>query len=200
MHLHDLGLSQALLKIKPLQDFNRYPSYPGKGSTRNSLIFWSGIFNRYIKEMKRYSSYILLAVFGLFIAAIIIFRKDMMDGISESRSGLIPADEKAAISEKVSGLFDYTGNGKDYSYTFLEFGSTGCISCRQMEKVMETIRSEYQDVVNVVFINVALKENQDLAEYYGIVTIPTQVLLDRNGKEYYRHHGYIPAEELSRNF
>jgi thioredoxin 1 len=33
-------------------------------------------------------------------------------------------------------------------------------------------------------------------KYFGVATIPTQVLLNRNGKEFYRHSGYITPEEI----
>ena len=31
---------------------------------------------------------------------------------------------------------------------------------------------------------------------YGIKSIPTLVFLDETGKEYYRHEGFFPEEEL----
>jgi hypothetical protein len=37
-------------------------------------------------------------------------------------------------------------------------------------------------------------------KYFGIASIPTQVLLNKTGKEFFRHTGYYSAEELVRNF
>ena len=34
------------------------------------------------------------------------------------------------------------------------------------------------------------------AKKYGIRVIPTQVFLDKDGKEYFRHEGYFPKDEL----
>ena len=31
---------------------------------------------------------------------------------------------------------------------------------------------------------------------YGIQTIPTQIFFDRGGKEYYRHEGFMPREDI----
>lgn len=109
-------------------------------------------------------------------------------------------DDKERIRNIILKQYDYDKNGKKYSYTFLEFGSTGCNACRQMEMVMEEIKSRYPDDVNVVFINVARKENKSIADYYGIATIPTQILLDKQGKEFYRHNGYLSADEISAHF
>lgn len=154
----------------------------------------------YKYQMKKYRIYILPACIILLFLSLIIFRDNMIEYISESRSSQIPDSVKSDVAERISEEFDYSRNGLGYSCTFLEFGSTGCSACRQMQAVMETVRSEYPEKVNVVFINTANAGNLDMADYYGIVTIPTQVLLDRSGKEYYRHSGYISAEELSVHF
>lgn len=150
--------------------------------------------------MKKYRIYILPVCIILLFLSLIIFRDNMIEYISESRASQISDSVKSDVAGKISEEFDYGRNGLNYSCTFLEFGSTGCSACRQMQAVMETVRSEYPEKVNVVFINTADAGNMDIADYYGIVTIPTQVLLDRSGKEYYRHSGYISAEELSVHF
>ena len=91
-------------------------------------------------------------------------------------------------------------DGTEYGYTFLEFGAVGCAPCRKMEKEMEIIRKDFAGKVNVRFINLSKKWNRDWADYFEIQTIPTQVILDRKGKEIYRHIGYIPAEKLRKVF
>ncbi|MDZ7738087.1 MAG: thioredoxin family protein [Bacteroidales bacterium] len=65
---------------------------------------------------------------------------------------------------------------------------------------MDEIGQKYAGKVNVVFVNVLLPENQDLMKYYGIAAIPTQVLLDKKGRDYFRHTGYIPADDLEEEF
>ena len=61
---------------------------------------------------------------------------------------------------------------------------------------MEDIEKEYAGQVKVVFHDVWTEEGQPHAEEYGIRVIPTQVFLDKNGKEYFRHEGFFPKEEL----
>jgi len=80
--------------------------------------------------------------------------------------------------------------------TFLEFGSTTCIPCKMMEKVLEEVETEYIDQVEVIFHNV--NEKRDIAGEYEIKMIPTQVFLDREGKEFHRHVGYYPTEEIAK--
>ena len=69
-----------------------------------------------------------------------------------------------------------------------------------MEEVMEKIKTEYKGKVNVVFMNLMEPENKRFFEYYGVATIPTQVLLDKKGKEFFRHTGFYSADELSTHF
>jgi len=45
--------------------------------------------------------------------------------------------------------------------------------------------------LNVVFLNILKPENQLLMKYYGIAVISTQVLLDKEGEEFFRHSGFI---------
>lgn len=107
----------------------------------------------------------------------------------------------ANIADSIRIYFSYPlSDGTKYDYTFLEFGAVGCAPCKKMEKEMETIRKDFTGKVNVRFINLSKKWNNDWADYFEIQTIPTQVILDSHGKEIYRHIGYIPADELKKVF
>lgn len=83
-----------------------------------------------------------------------------------------------------------------YDITFIELGSVGCLPCRKMVKVMDSISANYPDNVNVVFYDVWTPEGRPFADIFQVQSIPTQVLLDNDGKEFYRHEGYLSTEEL----
>jgi thioredoxin 1 len=83
-----------------------------------------------------------------------------------------------------------------YKVTFIELGSVRCIPCQMMQPVMKSIKEKYGDQVNVVFYDVWTPEGSPFGQQYGIQAIPTQVFLDENGKEFFRHEGYFPEEEL----
>jgi len=80
--------------------------------------------------------------------------------------------------------------------TFIELGSVRCIPCRMMQPIMEDIKKEYKGQVEVIFYDVWTEEGRPYAMKYGIRVIPTQIFLDSTGKEYFRHEGYFPKEEL----
>ncbi len=80
--------------------------------------------------------------------------------------------------------------------TFVELGSVNCIPCRMMQPVMRDIESTYRGQVKVVFHDVWTEEGKPYAKQFGIRVIPTQVFLDANGVEYFRHEGFFSKEQL----
>jgi thioredoxin 1 len=84
----------------------------------------------------------------------------------------------------------------NYKVTFIELGSVRCIPCKQMQNVMKNIEKKYGSQVKVVFHDVWTEAGKPYSKQYNITAIPTQVFLDDTGKEYFRHEGYFPEEEL----
>jgi len=83
-----------------------------------------------------------------------------------------------------------------YLVTFVELGSVRCIPCKMMQPIMKDIEKDYADQVNVVFHDVWTPAGEPFAASYKIRVIPTQVFLDKEGKEYFRHEGFFPKDEL----
>lgn len=97
-------------------------------------------------------------------------------------------------TDKLSGS-NVTGKTK---ITFVELGSVNCIPCRQMQPVMKSIEEKFGEQVKVVFHDVW--KDKAPAQKYGIQLIPTQVFLDENGKEFYRHEGFYAEDEIIKLF
>lgn len=83
-----------------------------------------------------------------------------------------------------------------FKVTFIELGSVRCIPCQQMQVVMKSIEGKYGDQVKIVFYDVWTEAGKPYADKYGIKLIPTQVFLDQNGQEYFRHEGYFPEQDV----
>lgn len=96
----------------------------------------------------------------------------------------------------VSEAKSQDNNVAKYKVTFVELGSVRCIPCQQMQPVMKSIETKFGKDVKVVFHDVWTEAGAPYAKQYGIEAIPTQVFLDETGKEYYRHVGYFPEDEL----
>ena len=82
--------------------------------------------------------------------------------------------------------------------TFIELGSVNCIPCKQMQPVMKAIEKKYGSQVKVIFYDVWQPEQKDYAKKYRIQLIPTQVFLDANGMEFFRHEGFYPEKEIDK--
>lgn len=84
----------------------------------------------------------------------------------------------------------------DIKATFIELGSVNCIPCKAMQPIIADIKKEYIGQVEVIFYDVWTVEGRPFGEKYKIQAMPTQVFLDKVGKEYFRHVGFFPKEEL----
>ena len=80
--------------------------------------------------------------------------------------------------------------------TFLEHGSTTCMPCKMMEKVLEEIEEIYGDSVAVKFIDVTKNRQEAIKD--NIKLIPTQIFLDADGIEIFRHQGYFLTKEIQK--
>jgi thioredoxin 1 len=79
---------------------------------------------------------------------------------------------------------------------FVDFGKTSCKPCKMMVPVLDKLAKQYKGKMEVVFVHV--DEERDYALKMGVVMIPTQILLDKNGREVSRHVGYIPVEDCEK--
>ncbi len=80
----------------------------------------------------------------------------------------------------------------------LDLGSKGCTACTMLEPVLEELRSNHVGRLQVDFIDVW--EHEQVATDYGIEIIPVQIFFDANGKELYRHQGFISVRDIEAKF
>ena len=101
-----------------------------------------------------------------------------------------------AASTKTDETATSTAAAENILVTFVELGSVRCIPCKLMQPVMKDIEKDYAGQVKVVFYDVWTPEGEPFGQTYKIRVIPTQVFLDKDGKEYFRHEGFFPKDEL----
>lgn len=78
----------------------------------------------------------------------------------------------------------------------VDLGAKKCIPCKKLAPILEKLEKDFAGVLTVEFIDVWLPENKGTAEQYGIDTIPTQIFFDPQGKELWRHVGFISREDI----
>ena len=75
----------------------------------------------------------------------------------------------------------------------IDFWATWCGPCRMMAPIVDEIAKEKEGEVKVCKVNI--DENQELAEKYGVMSIPTFVII-KNGSETGRTIGVQSKEEI----
>lgn len=80
----------------------------------------------------------------------------------------------------------------------VDLGATECIPCKMMAPILDELKEEYKGKLVVEFIDVW--ENPDEKGKYRISSIPTQIFYDTSGKEFYRHIGFFPKEDILAKF
>jgi thioredoxin 1 len=114
--------------------------------------------------------------------------------IATSQQQLQKVEMDSSISQEAQK--PQTQEQSSIKVTFVELGSVNCIPCRMMQPIMKEIEEKYKNQVKVVFHDVWTQEGNPYAAKYEIRVIPTQVFLDKDGKEYFRHEGFFPKEQL----
>jgi thioredoxin 1 len=104
--------------------------------------------------------------------------------------------KSTAKTDSLQNQYNYEAKGLTYQYTFLEFGAKGCSGCRHMEPILAEIKKEYPDKINVIFHNLTTPEGLKHSKAFRMLMIPSQVILNRQGKEIFRHTGTIEKDEL----
>jgi thioredoxin 1 len=79
-----------------------------------------------------------------------------------------------------------------------DYGSTNCLPCMEMEKILTPLTAEYAGKVDVRIINVY--ENREQTQQARIQVIPTQIFYAPDGKELYRHVGVYPRDSIVAKF
>ena len=88
------------------------------------------------------------------------------------------------------------GSGAIKLPKLLDLGSKKCIPCIKMAPILVELKKEYAGRFDVEFIDVWLKENADAARKHGIKLIPTQIFFGTDGKELWRHEGFLSKEAI----
>lgn len=78
--------------------------------------------------------------------------------------------------------------------TMLDLGATKCIPCKMMAPIIEKMEKDYQGKAAIVFIDVW--EHREQAMKFGVRSIPTQIFFDAQGKEVYRHVGFLDEKMI----
>jgi len=76
----------------------------------------------------------------------------------------------------------------------LDLGADKCVPCKMMAPILEELKQDYADVLNVEFVDVW--KDPAAAQPFGIRVIPTQIFFATDGTELFRHEGFFSREDI----
>lgn len=89
-----------------------------------------------------------------------------------------------------SNFTDMTGNG----LVLVDFFATWCGPCKMLSPVLEDLASD-RDSIDIVKVDI--DESMNLARQYGIMSVPTLVLM-KDGKILAKTSGFQPKDSIQR--
>ncbi|MFH1335791.1 MAG: thioredoxin domain-containing protein [Candidatus Zixiibacteriota bacterium] len=80
----------------------------------------------------------------------------------------------------------------------VDLGKGTCIPCKKMKPILDELKTEYEGKAVVRIID--LRDEPKEASRYGIRLIPTQIFFDAEGKEVFRHEGFMDKQSIKAKF
>jgi thioredoxin len=99
------------------------------------------------------------------------------------------SDETSASHAQPAGAIPVKG-----MVTMVDLGADSCVPCKMMAPIIEKLEKNYRGKAAIVFIDVW--KNKSPAKRFGIRAIPTQIFFDKEGKEVYRHTGFMGEADI----
>ena len=146
--------------------------------------------------MKTHIKLVIVAALAVAVIAAVAFKQKSN---TRSASGNVTSGQ-IALTTAVSNASDNLataappGTISTKLPKLLDLGADKCIPCKMMAPILEELKREYAGRLEVEFIDVW--KNPEAGQRYGIRMIPTQIFYDADGKELYRHVGFISKEDI----
>ncbi len=92
----------------------------------------------------------------------------------------------------IKNAAEYDALLKENKAVFVDFYADWCGPCKMAGPVVEQLSKEYTDVK---FVKVNVDDNPDIAQRYGIMSIPTMIAF-KNGEQAAMSLGFKPKGDL----
>jgi thioredoxin 1 len=128
-----------------------------------------------------------------FLALVVCIALILTYGVMQKRSLSATPTGDTAEGPPAAGQTT-TGTPAAGRVTLIDLGATECIPCKMMAPILEELKKEYAGRADIIFIDVWKDPAQ--AKKYGIRAIPTQIFFDRDGREVFRHTGFMDKRRI----
>lgn len=106
-----------------------------------------------------------------------------LGGFALAAPGVLPVPKPAPSAIPVKG-----------TVTVVDLGAKTCIPCKMMAPILVELEKKYEGKAAIIFIDVWEKPEE--SKRFQVSAIPTQIFFDRNGKEVYRHLGFLDKQSI----
>lgn len=137
-------------------------------------------------------SYLKVILPLVVLAALLFFRDDILKELGDSMVGDSAIERSGSYPEYALVNEVTLAQG-----TLLEFGARSCIACRRMEEVLQELEGKFPSGLAIERVIITTDEGLNKMKRFGVLMIPTQLILDKQGAEVYRHTGFISTKDLS---
>lgn len=93
---------------------------------------------------------------------------------------------------------DYSKIPEKGKITLIDLGKGTCIPCKMMAPVLEKVKKRFAGKAEVIVIDI--RHDIEQARRFGIRAIPTQIFFDSEGREVYRHVGFMDENAIVEQF
>ena len=93
---------------------------------------------------------------------------------------------------------DYSKIPEKGKITLIDLGAATCIPCKMMVPVLDKVKKRFAGKADVIVIDI--RYNRDQAQRFQLRAIPTQLFFDLDGKEVYRHLGFLDENAIIEQF
>jgi len=76
----------------------------------------------------------------------------------------------------------------------LDFGRGTCIPCKKMAPILNKLAVEYRGRAVIGIIDIGAPGGRELFREFGIQLVPTQIFIDAEGSEFWRHEGFLSSD------
>jgi len=101
---------------------------------------------------------------------------------SKSSGGAIVPQQKVSLSPSPGKV------------VMIDLGAKQCVPCKLMAPIIDELQKEYSGKADIIFIDVW--KQPDAVKEYMIQVIPTQIFFDADGREVYRHVGFMDKKSI----
>ena len=108
--------------------------------------------------------------------------------VSDPAAGLPPSTQTSTAPARESAP------QTDRLVRMVDLGAESCIPCKQMAPILKELKSEFAGRAEITVIDV--RKDRSAVALYQIRAIPTQVFFNREGREVWRHVGFLSKKAI----